>query len=33
MKGASRQDMYKEEKRHIKSENPVANKHPGGNGP
>ncbi len=33
MKGASRQDMYREEQRHIKSENPIANRHPGGNGP
>lgn len=33
MTGASRNDMYEEEKRQIKNKHPIANKHPGGNGP
>jgi len=33
MTGATRNEMYQEEKQQIKDKNPVANKHPGGNGP
>lgn len=33
MPGASRKQMYQEEKRQIKNKHPVANKYSGGNGP
>jgi len=33
MPGASREEMYREEKRQIKDKHPVANKYSGGNGP
>jgi hypothetical protein len=33
MTGSSRDEMYQEEKQQIREKKPVANKHPGGNGP